>query len=194
MKRLSLRLIPVAALALVAAAPASAQCTGDVIANGTVDVNDLAAIILNVGCTGTCTGDANGNGVVGENDYLAALGNLGPCPTVEDVNGDGSVNIGDMIAVGNADGRNCLADADNSGDVGYFDAYIISASVAGNDDALPLASADVDGDSDLDSNDTLATFSAQGIDCRGDVDRDGTVEGSPGEDDFELVCAAAGHC
>ena len=186
--------VALAVLWSLAAMPAAAQCPADVTGNGTVDGNDLDLIIVDYGCTTTCAGDVNGNGVTGENDYVAAQGNLGACPVVEDVNGSGTVNIVDMSLVGQNDGLDCRADVDDSGTVDSSDAYIVAASVAGSADALPLATADVDGNGSLTFADVLAVFSAGGRDCRTDVDRDGTVEGSPGEDDFDQVCRAAGFC
>lgn len=177
-----------------ATAPVSAQCSADATGNGAVDANDLDGIIINYGTVGGSAFDVNGNGFVGENDYAKAQGNLGPCPVIEDVNGSGSVNIADMLVVGQNDGLNCLVDADGSGFVTSTDAYIIAASVNGSPDALPLAAADVDGNGALTFQDIVAVYSAFGRDCRMDADRDGTVEGLPGEDDFDQVCAAAGHC
>lgn len=181
-------------LAATVALPAAAQCPADVTGNGAVDATDLDAIIIDYGCVGACFGDVNGNGFTGENDYVAAQGNFGPCPVIEDVNGNGTVNIADMLVVAQNDGLSCLADADDSGFVTSSDAYIISASVNGSPDALPLPAADVDGDGVLTFTDVTAVFALVGLDCRADADRDGIVEGLPGEDDFDQVCAAAGHC
>ena len=183
MKRLHLALLSIAAIALLTAVPpANAQCPGDVVANGVVNVTgDLTLVILDYGCTGSCTGDANGNGITGENDYLTVQSNLGPCPLVEDVNQDGTVNIADMQVVANNDGLNCLVDADNDTDVD-------------EQDALPLALADVNGDGVLDQDDLYDTFLAMGRNCIFDVNRDGSVDGSPGGADFDQICRAAGHC
>jgi len=195
MKLLALTFSAITVLLLAAAPAVHAQCSGDVIANGVVDINgDLTAVTLNYGCTGNCVGDANGNGFVGAIDYLTVLSNLGPCPVVEDVNESGTVTILDLQFIAPNDGLNCLVDADNDTDVDEIDAFIISASVNGSPDALPMALADVNGDGILDQDDTYDTFLAEGRDCIFDVNRDGIVEGLPGGADFDQICDATGIC
>lgn len=176
--------------------PAQAQCAADRTGNGIVDENDLAGVIVNYGCTGaSCYGDTNDNGFTGGNDYLAILGNLGPCPVVEDVDGDGDVDGDDLTDVLLADGLNCKSDADKDGFVTLDDTFIIASSIGGDPDALSFAATDINGDGRLNNTDRNDALLDIGLDCRLDVDRDGTVEGGgTGADDFFLVCVALGLC
>ncbi len=54
-------------------------CPADQDGNGTVDVNDLLAIVDAWGTSGP-TGDVDGDGIVGANDLLEALAGWGACP------------------------------------------------------------------------------------------------------------------
>jgi hypothetical protein len=57
-------------------------CVGDVDGNGSVDVDDLIAVILDWGCTnppGPCPADVDGNGTVDVDDLIAVILNWGPC-------------------------------------------------------------------------------------------------------------------
>ena len=60
---------------------AETPCEGDTDGSGTVDVNDLLAVIGDWGpCSGACTGDINDNGTVDVNDLLLVIGAWGACP------------------------------------------------------------------------------------------------------------------
>jgi hypothetical protein len=50
----------------------------------------------------SCTGDTNGDGMVNVTDILAVVGAWGNTGGPEDVNGDGVVNVDDLLTVVNA--------------------------------------------------------------------------------------------
>jgi hypothetical protein len=55
-------------------------CDGDLDGSGSVDTNDLLAVIGDFGCTSGCSADVNGDGVVDTNDILVVIGGWGGCP------------------------------------------------------------------------------------------------------------------
>ncbi|CAE7396588.1 unnamed protein product [Symbiodinium necroappetens] len=55
-------------------------CAGDCDANGTVDFNDLVAMLFEFGVSDDGRCDADGSGAVDFNDLVAALFAFGPCP------------------------------------------------------------------------------------------------------------------
>lgn len=60
----------------------SKKCGADVTGNGSVNVQDLLAVITQWGCTGTCSADVNaclGDGVVNVADLLTVISNWGDC-------------------------------------------------------------------------------------------------------------------
>lgn len=59
---------------------AGASCLGDCDLDGTVDFNDLIAILFEFGAPPTPTCDADGSGTVDFNDLIATLFRFGPCP------------------------------------------------------------------------------------------------------------------
>jgi len=57
-----------------------ASCTGDLDADGRVDITDFLVLMANWGCSGAnCAGDTNGDGVVGVGDFLILLDAWGSC-------------------------------------------------------------------------------------------------------------------
>ena len=54
-------------------------CTGDVTGNGSVNLDDLLAVINAWGATGPNPADVTGNGVVNVDDLLAVINAWGPC-------------------------------------------------------------------------------------------------------------------
>ncbi len=60
--------------------PPAVGCLGDIVANGTVGVEDLLLLLSEFGCTIGCEGDVDGDGAVSVADVLALLGVFGtPC-------------------------------------------------------------------------------------------------------------------
>jgi len=55
-------------------------CTGDVTGNGSVNLDDLLAVINAWGATGANPADVTGNGVVNVDDLLAVINSWGACP------------------------------------------------------------------------------------------------------------------
>jgi len=80
--------VTVAALSIVlglsAAAPAAAQCPGDVVATGGIDGTDLAAVLGAWGTNGqgALVTDFNGDGIVNGADLAVILSGWGPCAPV----------------------------------------------------------------------------------------------------------------
>ena len=80
--------VTVAALSIVlglgAAAPAAAQCAGDIIPTGNVNGNDLAELLAAWGTNGqgSVVTDLSGDGTVNGADLAVVLGGWGPCPPV----------------------------------------------------------------------------------------------------------------
>ena len=80
--------VTVAALSIVlglsAAAPAAAQCPGDVIPTGNVNGNDLAELLATWGTNGqgVVDTDLNGDGIVNGADLAVILSGWGPCSPV----------------------------------------------------------------------------------------------------------------
>ena len=61
-------------------APPAVGCLGDIVANGSVGVEDLLLLLSEFGCTTGCEGDVDGDGAVSVADVLALLGVFGtPC-------------------------------------------------------------------------------------------------------------------
>ena len=61
-------------------APPIVGCLGDIVANGSVGVEDLLLLLSEFGCTAGCEGDVDGDGAVSVGDVLALLGVFGtPC-------------------------------------------------------------------------------------------------------------------
>ena len=61
-------------------APPAVGCLGDIVANGSVGVEDLLFLLSEFGCTAGCEGDVDGDGAVSVGDVLALLGVFGtPC-------------------------------------------------------------------------------------------------------------------
>ena len=60
--------------------PPAVGCLGDIVANGSVGVEDLLLLLSEFGCTAGCEGDVDGDGAVSVADVLALLGVFGtPC-------------------------------------------------------------------------------------------------------------------
>ena len=60
--------------------PPAVGCMGDIVANGSVGVEDLLLLLSEFGCTAGCEGDVDGDGAVSVADVLALLGVFGtPC-------------------------------------------------------------------------------------------------------------------
>jgi hypothetical protein len=58
-------------------------CHADIVPNGTVDADDLVAVVLAWGCTnppGPCPADINNSGVVDADDLVAVILAWGDCP------------------------------------------------------------------------------------------------------------------
>lgn len=188
-----------AGLLLCATVPASASngsCLGDLNDDGEVSLLDFQIFSNNYG-TDFARADFNGNYIVGDVDFeifLARFGN--PCPCLEDL--DDGTGTGTPDGVVNADDRDylqqdydldCRADVDGNGTVGDEDIEIVDLSLGMTEpDADPRA--DVDGDNDVDANDYGFVSSYLGLDCRADLNRDGTVDGT----DVKLLLGAWGSC
>ena len=60
--------------------PPAVGCLGDIVANGSVGVEDLLLLLSEFGCPAGCEGDVDGDGAVSVADVLALLGVFGtPC-------------------------------------------------------------------------------------------------------------------
>lgn len=63
---------------------------------------DGSAIAGSPDCGSSCSSDINGSGTVNVDDLLAVINAWGPCPGCPaDINGDGMVNVDDLLAVVN---------------------------------------------------------------------------------------------
>ena len=70
------------------------------VADDTNTDNDLLVVEIQVGDLEPCSGDINGDGVVNVDDILATIGAWGPCDGCpEDTDGDGVVGVDDVLAV-----------------------------------------------------------------------------------------------
>lgn len=69
-----------AAIVALMASSAHAQCASDTNSDGTVDINDLLAVLADWGACPACPTDITGDGTVDINDLLMLLGEWGPCP------------------------------------------------------------------------------------------------------------------
>ena len=55
------------------------DCTGDADCSGTVDIEDLLAVIADYGCIRDCVADTTGDGIVDIEDVLAVISGWGAC-------------------------------------------------------------------------------------------------------------------
>ena len=68
-----------APLLALRATEALCDCPGDADCSGTVDVEDLLAVIADYGCVRDCVADANGDGIVDVEDVLVVISGWGSC-------------------------------------------------------------------------------------------------------------------
>lgn len=139
-----------------------------------------------------CPGDFNHSRYVGNVDLLIMVARLGPCPVKGDANGDGTVDIADLLKVGGdaAEMLDCHGDLDGNGRVSGTDLEIAEEVWRPGLDHHPRAH-QIDGDdTSLSPLDLLLVFNALGRDCLSDANRDGHV----GSEDVQMVCELAGLC
>ena len=178
-------------------------CIGDLEPDGRVDEGDVQKLLdcFDGSCTVIdtdiepgkecsqsegCPADLNNNHLVGEGDLRILLGHWGPCPEAGDVNEDGVADMDDVLAVLGRLGTDCLADLDGQGKVDGNDIAMAEAAWFGGDGYFE--GADADGDGNYTIADLLRVVENLGVDCRADIDGNGTVECL----DFEYACGFAG--
>lgn len=72
---------------------------GAVFRDGTAGRNSGSGYLFELDCT-PCSADIDGNGVVGVGDLVAVVTGWGPCAGCPgDINGDGTINVPDLVAV-----------------------------------------------------------------------------------------------
>jgi hypothetical protein len=55
------------------------DCPADISGNGSVDVDDVLAVVAAFGDCGSCDEDIDGDGTVGVDDLLVVIAAFGPC-------------------------------------------------------------------------------------------------------------------
>jgi Ca2+-binding EF-hand superfamily protein len=171
----------------------SSRTRSDVDGDGKINRRDLSMIQARMGATASTvlTGDVNGDRLVDDMDIDLIEAHLGSSWAQADLNGDGTVNVGDLMLVlsasGDSSAQRLIGDISGDGLVDAVDQDLLTASFGSE-----YTQADVDANGSINTSDLMELLSAwgetYGSELVGDIDGSCSVD----ETDIALYVATLG--